>query len=68
MIHEGFPTVPLADIYAMIAYYLAKRAEVDTDLQTIDEASARTRQELETRHPPPTKVELQVRLQAKKGE
>ncbi|MDX2136896.1 MAG: DUF433 domain-containing protein [Chloroflexota bacterium] len=28
-LHDGFPTVPLADIYAVIAYYLANQAEVD---------------------------------------
>ncbi len=28
-IHRGFPTVPLGDIYAVRAYYLAHQAEID---------------------------------------
>jgi uncharacterized protein (DUF433 family) len=31
-LHEGFPTVPLTDIYAVITYYLANKAEVDAYL------------------------------------
>jgi len=66
-IHKGFPTVPLADVYAVIAYYLTHRAEVDAYLQTLEDSAAQTRQASEARHPQPSKAELQARLKAKKG-
>lgn len=65
-LHEGFPTVPLADIYAVIAYYLAHQAELDVYLKQRDEAAERIRQEWETRNPPPTKAELLARLNSKR--
>lgn len=50
-IHEGFPDVSLADIFAVIAYYLANQAEVDSYLTEVyAEADAR-RQEYEASHP-----------------
>jgi len=64
-LHEGFPTVPLADIYAVIGYYLAHQDEVDAYLKQRDEEAERIRQEWETRNPPPTKAELLARLEAK---
>ncbi|MDQ7035509.1 MAG: DUF433 domain-containing protein [Anaerolineae bacterium] len=67
-LHDGFPTVPLADIYAIIAYYLAHRTAVDAYLQQIDVAAERTRQEWEARQSPPTKAELQARLNRNKGD
>ncbi len=65
-IHEGFPTVPLADIHAVIAYYLANQESVDAYLRQVDEAGERNRTFWETRRPPPTKAELLARLDAKK--
>lgn len=47
-IHEGFPTVPLAHIYAVLAYYLANRDEVNTYIRQIEAESERLRQEFET--------------------
>jgi len=32
-IHEGFPTVSIADVYSVIAYYLSNRKEVDAYVQ-----------------------------------
>jgi len=49
-IHEGFPTVPLTDIYAVIAYYLAHRDEVDAYLKRRDEEGERIRQEIEANY------------------
>ena len=40
-LHEGFPTVPLADIYAVIAYYLAHQVEVDTYLKRRSKEASR---------------------------
>lgn len=51
-IHEGFPTVPLPDIYATIAYYLAHQAEMDVYLKQRDEESERIRAEVEARYTP----------------
>ena len=65
-LHEGFPTVPLADIYAVIAYYLGHQAEVDEYLKQRDEAAERTRQEWEARHPPLSRAELLARLDARR--
>jgi uncharacterized protein (DUF433 family) len=64
-LHEGFTTVPLADIYAVIAYYLANRNEVDAYLKQREIEGERIRQEWEARHPPLTKAELLARLEAK---
>ena len=38
----GFDTLSLADVYAVIAYYLRHREEVDAYLQAREEASERT--------------------------
>ncbi len=60
-LHEGFPTVPLADIYAVIAYYLAHQKEVDVYLEEREEQAKRIRQDWEARNPSPTRAELQAR-------
>jgi uncharacterized protein (DUF433 family) len=64
-LHEGFPTIPLADMYAVIAYYLANQADVDAYLKRRRQEADRIRQEWETRNPPPTKAELLARLDNK---
>ena len=51
-IHEGFPTVPLTDIYAVIAYYLAHQADIDAYLQQRDAEAERIRQDVEARYTP----------------
>ena len=55
-IHEGFPTIPLADIYAIIAYYLANRDVVDAYIQQVDEEAERTRKVWENRYTPDQKA------------
>jgi uncharacterized protein (DUF433 family) len=61
-IHEGFNVLPLNDIYAVIAYYLAHRDELDAYLQRREQATARIRQEWETQYPPKvTRAELLAR-------
>jgi uncharacterized protein (DUF433 family) len=59
-IAEGFPTVPLADIYAVIAYYLRYRDEVDGYLAEQEAAGERARQEIEE-HFPVTELRERVR-------
>lgn len=65
-LYEGFPTVPLADIYAVIAYYLAHEQEVEAYLEQGSREADRMRQEWEDRNPPPAKAELLARLDAKR--
>jgi uncharacterized protein (DUF433 family) len=55
-IHEGFPTVPLTDIYAVIAYYLAHQAEVDAYIARRDAERERLRQEIEASYTPEQKA------------
>lgn len=62
-IHEGFPTVPLTDIYAVIAYYLAHQDEVDAYLKQRDEEADRIRQEVEASYTPEQKAHTE-RLRA----
>lgn len=66
-IHEGFPTLPLTDIYAVIAYYLAHQAEVDAYLEQRTQAGQIIRAEWEALYPSKiTRAELLTRLEAKK--
>lgn len=60
-IHEGFDVLPLNDIYAVIAYYLAHRDELDAYLQRRDEEAERIRQEVEAGYTPEQKA-LQERM------
>lgn len=65
-LHEGFPTIPQADIYAVIAYYLAHQTEIDEYLKTRNEIAKHSRQEWEARNPPLTKAQLVTRRDAKR--
>ncbi len=47
VIHDGFPTVSLADIYAVIAYYLAHQDAIDAYIQQIEAEAEKQRQEHE---------------------
>lgn len=55
-IHDGFPTVPLADVYAVIAYYLAHRDELDAYFQQIEEKADALRREIEANYTPEQKA------------
>lgn len=46
-IHEGFDVLPLNDIYAVIAYYLAHRDELDAYLKRGQEEAEQLRQDWE---------------------
>ena len=56
MILEGFPTVSLSDIYAVVAYYLAHQSEMDAYLQRRHAEAERIRTEVEANYPPETKA------------
>jgi uncharacterized protein (DUF433 family) len=51
-IHEQYPTVDLADIYAVLTYYLRHTREVDAYLAARDQASATVRAANEDRFAP----------------
>lgn len=51
-LHDGFSTVPLADIYSIIAYYLNHRDEIDRYLERRRAESDRARQNIEADYPP----------------
>lgn len=51
-IHDAYETVSLADIYAVLAYYLRHQAEVEEYLAEQDEAVAEVRARVETEFPP----------------
>src|SRR5262249_49474052 len=48
---ESFPTLPLADVDAVIAYYLHHRDEVDAYLRCADAEADAVRREVESRCP-----------------
>ncbi|MEO8395028.1 MAG: DUF433 domain-containing protein [Chloroflexota bacterium] len=50
-IHEGFPTVKLLDIYAVITYYLDNKNEVDEYLRRRDEEAKEIRRKIEAERP-----------------
>ena len=50
-IHEGFPTVSLADIYAVVAYYLNNQDELDAFLRKQDEEDEEYLRKMEAEHP-----------------
>jgi uncharacterized protein (DUF433 family) len=49
---QQYPSLALADVYAVIAYYLRHRVDVDTYLTAQQEESALIRQQNEARFPP----------------
>jgi hypothetical protein len=55
-IHAGFDTVPLTDIYAVIAYYLAHQDEVDAYLKQGEEEAVRIREKSEATYTPEQKA------------
>jgi uncharacterized protein (DUF433 family) len=50
-IHSGFPTVKLADIYAVIGYYLNNQEIIDNYLLQREKEAQALRQKMEAEHP-----------------
>jgi uncharacterized protein (DUF433 family) len=48
-IRERFPSVALSDVYAVIAYYLRHRAEVDAHLAELEAEAQRIEAEVDAR-------------------
>jgi uncharacterized protein (DUF433 family) len=61
-LHDGFPTVSLADIHAILAYYLANQETVDAYLRQIDEEGERIRRKIEASSTPEQQARME-RLQ-----
>ncbi|MBU1471807.1 MAG: DUF433 domain-containing protein [candidate division Zixibacteria bacterium] len=51
-ISQQYPSLDLADVYSVIAYYLRQRAEIDTYLQRRREQAEKIREENESRFDP----------------
>ena len=50
-IHQGFPTLKLADIYAVISYYLSNKDEVDAYLRQQEQEADEILRKAEAEHP-----------------
>ena len=65
-IAHGYPTLHLADVYAVLAYYLPHRQEIEDYLDTRRQEAEKLRQEIEARQP--SRVELRAKLLARKAQ
>ncbi len=59
-IQDSFPTLKLADVYAVITYYLSNQEEVEAYIRKRDEEGEQLRRRMEAEHP--EIFELQNRL------
>ena len=64
---DSYPTLKLADVYAVLAYYLTHRPEVDAYVRQADEAAGRIQRETEAHYTPET-LALRARLRARRDE
>ena len=62
---HAYPALDLADVYAVIAYYLRHRKEVDAYLDARREEAARLRQEIEARQS--DRADLRAKLLARQA-
>ena len=60
-IHEGFPTLKLADIYAVIGYYLSHQDEVDAYIRQQMEEGERIHREIEAKRPDMFRLQNELR-------
>ena len=66
---EGYSSLTLQDVYAVIAYYLANRDEVETYMRSVKADGDRIRNEIEARETPEIKLwraRLREQLTAKR--
>lgn len=63
-IQERFPAIALSDVYAVIAYYLRHRAEVDAHLAELEAEADRIQAEVDAR--PETRALREKLLAAKR--
>ena len=62
-IYQEYPSVRLADAYAVIAFYLGHRDEIDAYLETVREQEAQVIEQIKSRAP---LAEIRRRLLARK--
>jgi hypothetical protein len=62
---EGFPSLILADIYAVIAYYLNHKDEIDAYLRRRDAEAERIHREIEAKRPDMFRLQRQLRERIK---
>jgi uncharacterized protein (DUF433 family) len=62
----GYPTLELADVYAVIAYYLRHQGDVDAYLQAHQEECEWVRREIEAKQP--DRSGLRAKLLARKAQ
>jgi uncharacterized protein (DUF433 family) len=60
---DSYPTLKLSDVYAVLAYYLTHRAEVDGYMQEAQETAEQIRREVEAAYSPEARA-LHARLRA----
>jgi uncharacterized protein (DUF433 family) len=66
---EEFDALNLADVYAVLAYYLRHKPAVRAYIAREEELAAEMRRRVEARQgPPPTREELLARLAARRGQ
>jgi uncharacterized protein (DUF433 family) len=65
-IAHGYPTVKLADVYGVIAYYLRHRKDIDDYVHARREEAETLRQEIEAKQP--NRTELRAKLLARKAQ
>ena len=65
-IAHGFPTLDLANVYGVIAYYLRHRTEVDDYLHGRRQEAESLRQKIEGQQP--NRLELRAKLLARKAQ
>ena len=63
-ISQQYPSVPLADIYSVLGYYLRRPAEIQSYLDRRQTADGRVRTENEARHDP---AGIRERLMSRSG-
>ena len=63
-IREELPTLELADVYAVIAYYLHNTEQVEAYLREVDEDWEQAKSEIDALHP--DNASLLTRLQARR--
>ncbi|MEZ5118285.1 MAG: DUF433 domain-containing protein [Candidatus Nanopelagicales bacterium] len=51
-IHEAYETVPLADVYAILSFYLRHRTDVESYLRDQEQEGAKRQQRIESFYPP----------------
>lgn len=62
-IYQEYPSVPLADVYAVIAFYLGHRNQIDAYLNRVREHEAQTIEQIKSTSP---LMEIRQRLLARR--